>query len=265
MNLVVYADFTEPECYLAGRRVDALTHSRLPARAEPVLVDWRAVECDPHRPVTGDSASGRADDLRSSFDSLAPLLLPGEQLPWRLPPVVPKTQAAVSAYAEAHGTAVAAEVRRLLFDLYWREGADIGSPTVLRTPLAGPMLRSGATADPLRQFGYAVGPHRDPITSSAYRRIRDWRAQWLELGAPELPVVLVDGTTLTGLDAVRRLGKEIIRLDADVEPKLGDARRYPPLDGAPALSWVSQIGGDWLHLYRVGAERQPVPTRVYRG
>lgn len=242
----MYADFSSPECYLASRRADVL--------AAAATVDWRAVEEHPRMPVMGASLS-EGEHLRSRFAALEELLMPGEQLWWRLPRLVPKTQAAVSAYAEAHGAPVDAEVRRLLFDLYWRDGADIGSPAVLRTRLAGPMLRSGIAADPLRQFGYAVGPHRDPITASAYRRIRTWREQWQEMGSPQLPVVLVDGATLTGLDAVRRLGKEIERLDVDVKPVLEDARRYPELDGTPPLSWVSQIGGEWLHLYRVAAGR----------
>ncbi|MFC6703756.1 DsbA family protein [Flexivirga alba] len=244
MNLVIYADFSGPECYLASRRADAI--------AAAAAVDWRAVEQYPRRPVSGVPVS-ESEQLPARLAALEQLLLPREQLPWRLPTVVPKTQAAVSAYAEAHGTRVDAEVRRLLFDLYWRDGADIGSPTVLRTPLTGPMLRSGADADPLRQFGYAVGPHREPITTGAHRRIQAWRGQWQQLGGAELPVVLVDGATLTGLDAVRRLGKEIARLGVDVAPVLADPLRYPALDGNPPLSWVSQIGGEWLHRYRIGA------------
>jgi len=39
MGLIVYSDFSCPECYLASRRVDAL-------RAAGVEVDWRAVEHD---------------------------------------------------------------------------------------------------------------------------------------------------------------------------------------------------------------------------
>ena len=241
MDLVIYADFCSPESYLASRRVDAL--------ASVAWVDWRAVEADSQRPVTGVPLS-EGEHLPSRLAALEALLLPGEQWSWRLPTLIPKTQAAVSAYAEAHGTRVDADVRRLLFDLYWRDGADIGNPNVLRTPLAGPMLRSGVDADPLRRFGYAVGPHREPITAGAYRRIRVWREQWREAGSPDLPVVLVDGATLTGLDAVRRLGKEIERVGVDIEPELLDAARYPAVDGTPPLSWVSQIGGEWLHVYR---------------
>ncbi|GAB3499877.1 DsbA family oxidoreductase [Flexivirga lutea] len=256
MDLVVYADFTEPECYLANRRVDALTQSCGPAQPETVTVDWRAVECCPGRPVTGIATPGEQERLRYRMQALQRLLLPGEWLPWHPSALVPKTQAAVSAYAQAHGTPVDAEVRRLLFDLYWTDGADIGNPTVLRSPLAGPMLRSGADCDPVRRFGYAVGPHRDPISSRAYRRVRAWRNEWQQMGAPQLPVLLVDGATLSGQDAVRRLGREILRLAVDTDPVLSDARRYPELDGTPALSWVSQVGGDWLHLYRALAPHQ---------
>lgn len=246
MSLIVYADFDSPACYLASRRADVLAADR--------PVDWRAVEVRPDRSVLGVAAS--ADDrsaLAVRFKALEALLLSGERLPWAMPAAVPKTEAAVSAWAQVYGSAVAGDVRRLLFELYWRQGADIGNPNVLRTPLAGPMLRSGVDADPVRECGYAVAVNRGPITGVAHRRIRDWREEWQALGRPELPVVLVDGATLSGLDAVRRLGKEIAYVGADVDIVLADARRYPAVEGEPSRSWVSQIGGRWSTLYRAAA------------
>ena len=47
---------------------------------------------------------------------------------------------------------------------------------------------------------------RGPVTTAAYRRIRAWRTEWQELGSPALPVLLVEGATLHGADALRRLG-----------------------------------------------------------
>lgn len=73
MSLVVYADFTAPECYLA-----------------------------------------REDQLDTRFAGLTPLLLPGEVLPWSRPRMLPKTEAAVSGYAEAYGAGVRDDVRRIL-------------------------------------------------------------------------------------------------------------------------------------------------------
>lgn len=203
MSLIVYADFSCPDCYLTSRRADALTAAGVP-------IDWRAVEHTPQLPVAGTRLSAADQQaLTERFAALDNLLLPGETLPWTAPASVPKTEAAVSAYAEAYGAGVADDVRRLLLELYWLHGADIGSPNVLRTPLAGPILRSHSLAEPLHESGYAVSVDRGPITTDAYRRIRSWRTEWRQLGSPLLPIVLTGGATLSGLDALRRLGKEI--------------------------------------------------------
>lgn len=249
MSVVVYADFSDPACYLASRRAELL------AAEQPV--DWRAVDSRPRQPVTGRpvDAAGRRE-IEQRFAALQQELLPEETLPWVAPGLVPNTGAAVSAYAEAHGTPVDAEVRRVLFELYWRDGADIGSPNVLRTPLAGPMMRSGVDSDPIRQFGYAVAQHRGPITAVAVSRIAGWRAEWEALESPELPVLLIGGATLSGMDAVRRLGKEIVATGVSPDTSAEDPRRYPVTAfGDPPRTWVSQIGGDWLLHYRVSSGR----------
>lgn len=248
MSSILYADFSCPECYVAANRADILA-------AAGVSVDFRAVEHQPELPVPGRRPTAADQDtLRSRFTDLRGLLLRGEELAWTMPPLIPKTEAAVSAYAEVYGSPVDDEVRRLLFDLYWREGADIGDPNVLRTPLAGAVLRSGSAADPLKQVGYAVSVNRSPITTLASRRVRTWRQEWQQLGNPALPVLLVDGATLHGAGAVRRLGKEIIYAGAQVNPDLPDPRRYPHVEVRPSLSWVSQVGGRWRNVYRPGSD-----------
>jgi len=245
MNLIVYADFSCPDCYLTSRRADALATAGVP-------IDWRAVEHAPQLATTGARHSAADQQaLTERFAALDALLLPGESLPWTEPAVVPKTEAAVSAYAEAYGAGVADDVRRLLFQLYWLGGADIGNPNVLRAPLAGPILRSHSSAGPLHESGYAVSVDRGPITTDAYRRIRSWRTEWQELGSPALPIVLTAGATLSGTDALRRLGKEIGYVDAQVDPQLDDPRRYPSISDRPSASWVSQIGGRWRNTYRL--------------
>lgn len=246
MGIVVYVDFGSPAGYLAARRADALLAAGVP-------VDVRAVQTCPGLPVSGSRLSaGEQDALAARFAALALLLVAGEELPWTMPGFVPRTEAAVAAYAAVHGSPAGEDVRRLLFELYWREGVDIGNPNALREPLAGPVLRAGSDADPLRQIGYAVSFDRGPITTAAARRIAAWRDEWAQLGRPELPVVLVEGATLTGVDAVRRLGKELTYVDADPAPVLADPRRYPAIEGRPPQSWVAQIGGRWRTLYRTG-------------
>lgn len=243
MSLIVYGEFVGPECYLASRRVDALA-------AAGVDVDWRAVE---PRPGLGMSAERLTDADRAALaDRLAELddlLVPGERLPRRAPAFRPHAGAAVSAYAEAYGAGVDADVRRLLFELYWRRGVDIGSPAALREPLTGPILRGSAAAYPLRESGYAVSVAGGPVTTDAYARIRSWRSQWMELGEPELPVLFAGAARLSGTDALRRLGKEIGYAGADPDPDLADPMRYPSLTVRPGMSWLSQIGGPWSYAY----------------
>jgi 2-hydroxychromene-2-carboxylate isomerase len=244
VNLVVYADFSSPDCYLASRRVDALA-------ACGVAIDWRAVEGSPLTQVSGHRLpAAEQEAITERFRVLDGLLLPGETLPWSMPTAVPKTEAAVSAYAEADLGGVGDDVRRLLFELYWLRGSDIGNPVVLRSPLTGPILRARSDAAPLREAGYAVSVDRGPITAAAYRRIGSWRAEWQSLGSPRLPVLLVGGATLGGLDALRRLGKEITYVGAALEPELDDPRRYPQVAVRPSAAWVSQIGGPWRNVYR---------------
>lgn len=247
--MIVYGDFSCPYCYLASHRVDAL-------RACGVEIDWRAVERRAQLPVIG-LASGAGDRLEAELAEITGLLVAGEELPWALPAIVPKTEAAVSAYAEAYGAGVADDVRRLLFSMYWVEGADIGNPNVLRNPLAGPILRGSSIADPLRQAGYAVSVARGPITTTAWRQIRAWRREWQELGTPSLPTLLDGGATLTGALAARRLAKEMAHVDAPPTPELGDPRRYSTISVHPQAEWVSATGGRWAHDYMLA---DPTPT-----
>lgn len=239
MGVVVYGDFTDPYSYLASRRVDAL-------RAAGRAVDWRAVESQRQVPVTGTRDQARIADIARRRQQVATLLADGEELPGPRPGFVANTKAAVSAYAEAYGAGVANDVRRLLFALYWEHGLDIGNPNALRTPLAAPILRGNSLSDPLRRFGYAVSVTRGPITTSAWRRIRAWRAEWDTLGARELPIV-VDGSgpALSGTAALRHLAEQM----KHATTKLNTVLTNPPSQSehtvrAP-IGWASHTGGPW--------------------
>jgi 2-hydroxychromene-2-carboxylate isomerase len=250
--LVIYGDFSCPMCYLASQGVDALTNAG-------VAVQWRAVEHRPDLPVgglrhgldTGSAAERSLGDARA-------LLRPGDQLPATVPALVPKTMAAVSAYAEACGAEVEDEIRRLLFSAYWEGGVDIGSPTVLHTLLAGAFMRGRATSDPIRRFGYGVAVTGGPITSQAWRLIRGWRQEWQALGAPELPS-LWDGTrVISGKRAVRQLAVEVSQapvpggaLDGSGTRARAGSGWRPPTTVCPPASWVSQIGDPWRRASRM--------------
>lgn len=248
LRLVIYADFGSLACYLASRRVDALT-------AAGTTVDWRAVEADPGLPVGGRrmEAAGHAA-LERELELLESLLLPGEDLPLSLPAFRPNTHGAVSGYAEAYGAGVSDDVRRLIFDAYWTCGRDIGSPETLRRLLAGPLLRGHSPSVPVTEFGYAVSPSRGPITTAAYRRIRDWSRQRDALGAGSLPVVVVDEwSSVSGETALRLLERELLRAGTPIDPALPAPGRYPVPDDRPDLFWVSETGGRWRHAWAAGA------------
>lgn len=242
--MIVYADFSCPECYLASRRADLLA-------AAGVEIDWRATQHTPELPVRGRRL-GEADTsaLSARFTRLARLLLPGEELPWTAPALQPRTEAAVTALAEASGGGVGDDVRRVLFDLYWRDGVDIGDPNALRAPLAGAIRRGHSATSALCESGYVVAPDRGPVSMTGWRRLRAWRTGYAELGCPPLPVLLVDGATLTGDDALRRLGKEVVYAGAATAEPSDNPGRYPELGVYPGPHWVSQIGGPWQTAHR---------------
>lgn len=201
MSAVVYADFGCPACYLASLRVD-----RLLAAGQPVP-DWRAVEHRPRLPLIGLRLDASARILRNQeLDTIRLLANPGqEKLPARAPDLLPHTTSAVAAYAEAYGAGVADLVRPLLFHAYWVDGKDIGDPEVLRRLLPAAFAQGSRTSDPIRDFGYAVTPQHGPITTAAYRRMREWQQDWLALGTPVALTLTTDDTTLTGAVALNNL------------------------------------------------------------
>lgn len=202
MTLVIYGDFTCPACYLASWRADLLAGG-------DEAVDWRAVEHEPRRPLTGEHPGPRERGCWDErWQAVQAVLLSQERLPGRLPAVVPSTRGAVAAYAEAYGAGVPDRARRLLFRACWVDGRDIGDPEVLRG-LLGDTIRSGHSASPpLREWGYAVSAARGPVTTSAFRLIRDWRRAWSSSGAPQEPLLVgPDGVSVVGRAVLTELGR----------------------------------------------------------
>jgi hypothetical protein len=197
--VIVYGDFNCPYSYLASMHVDALLRAGYP-------IEWRAVERAPFLPVGGrrldDTAQAELDD---ELQRLRELAFGREELPRTPATFTPNTKAAVVAYTEAVGAGVGNDVRRLLFDAYWKSGLDISSPDLLRTLLA-PAIRSGSsTAFPLREAGFAVSMARGPITVSAYRRGCEWHDAWVEVGTGITPTLIDGKLTLTGESALVRM------------------------------------------------------------
>jgi hypothetical protein len=243
---VVYADFADPAAYLASRYADRLARAGTP-------LHWRAVEVDPTVAVTGRRLDpAEQEELRAQLEQLA-LACDGASRPVpNVPAFEPNTQGAVSAYAEASLAGIADDVRRLLVELYWHRGADIGSHAVLRTALAEPFLRSRSRSVPLHEFGYAITADRAPITSAAHREIRAWRTQWQRLGAPRELLVVCGTSSYRGADALRLLAKELAGADDDANPEPAEPDPSPDVTDP---KWISQTGGRWLRGYHLSHGR----------
>src|SRR5699024_11190388 len=130
----------------------------------------------------------------------------------------------------------------------WVDGADIGSPEVLRTRLAGPILRGTSPSSALRRSGFAVSGNRGPITTDAWRRIAAGRGEWAALDTRDPTVnTAEDGRQLAGDEALRWLEKELAGREIHVPS--ADPARYPEVVGRPGQSWVSGVGGPWARAW----------------
>jgi DSBA-like thioredoxin domain len=226
MNVIVYGDFNCPYSYLASQRADLLSRAG-------VAVEWRAVEHDRGLPVTGS----RPDRDQAAWDrelaEVASLALPGEQVPAGPPAVISNTKAAVAAYAEAVSDGVASELRARLFAAIWVQGLHLSSAYEIRRlitavmwpqeditdRLASPdfpglLLRDPDLARIVRRSGGTIAPDGGPLTTAGWRRIRQWRQEWLALPSQVIPAVI-------GPDHVARPGTDGLRYLADLAGRAG--------------------------------------------
>ncbi len=218
MTVLVYGDFNCPYSYLASQRADRLS------RTGAAPVEWRAVEHDRALAVTGTPSDRDGAAWQRELAEVALLALPGEQAPIA-PPLVSNTRAAVAAYAEAVTDGLAGEMRRRLFRAIWVEGQNISSayqvrrmvtglmwpPEDIRDRLASPELPSLMNRDPdlariVRNSGGTITPDGGPLTTAGYRRIRQWRGEWLRQPLHTVPAVIgPDGIRHSGADGLRYL------------------------------------------------------------
>jgi predicted DsbA family dithiol-disulfide isomerase len=224
---VLYGDFSCPWSYLA--------HSRLlRLRATGTTFELRAVEHDPWRARPSRSSDQALACLSEELDRVTALLLPGESLPLAPPHAVPHTRAAVSGYAEAFGAGVADLAAPRLFDAYWTRGTDLSSPAGVRSLLADAVVTGTSPSDPLRRWGHAVDVTGAPMTTTAWRLVRDWRDGWTAMEKEVVPVlVLPDGEHVYGVDAVEHLGRLVWTSGVDPSAELTwpEPGPRPPLDG----------------------------------
>jgi hypothetical protein len=187
--------------------------------------------------VTGS----RSDCDRAAWDrelaEVASLALPGEHVPAEPPTLISNTEAAVAAYAEAVSDGVAGELRRRLFCAIWGQGLHLSSAhevcrlvTEVMRPqeditdqLASPDIPSLLLRDPdpgwiARRSGGTIAVNGAPLTTAGWRRIRQWRREWLALPSQVIPAVI-------GPDQVMRPGIDGLRYLADLAATAG----LPPL------------------------------------
>lgn len=251
---VIYADFSSARCYLASQLVDRL-------RNAGHSIEWRAIEGEAGLPVGGRRRTSQesAEVAVIGAELEAEPVLRGCLLR-DLPNLVPHPTAAVSAYAEAVVAHVAPEVRAALFAAYWTHGADIGDPEKLRTILAPAFLCSDSTCDPIKGFGYAVAMTREPITGAAWRLLRTWRTDWMQVRDDELPVVVDAAGRYAGVDAVHRLAELLDPLADDTAlsgvdgwANVHKSHWAPETTVLPPETWTSGVGDPWR---RAGLLRQ---------
>jgi 2-hydroxychromene-2-carboxylate isomerase len=218
MTVIVYGDFNCPYSYVASQRADLLSRMG-------TAVDWRAVEHDRGLAVTG----GNPDQHRAAWDreltEVASLALPGEHVPGAPPRLVSNTKAAVAAYAEAVSDGAADELRRRLFQAIWVQGLHLSNADAVRRlitavmwpaeditdRLASPdfpslLLRDTDLARIVRRSGGTIAQDGGPLTTAGWRRIRQWRQEWLALPSQVTPVVIgPDHIARSGAGALRYL------------------------------------------------------------
>jgi hypothetical protein len=244
-RVTVYGDLSCPWSYLASRRASLLA-------AAGLQVDWRMVEHD--RPVPGAPRrdAERLEATRRDLELVEADLLPGERLPHALAGLVPYTGPAVAGYAEAYVAGVGERARRLLFDAFWVHGVDLGQARVVRTLLVDAVRSGSAPGEPAREWGYAVDVTGAPVSTAAWRLLREWRAEWSAAG-PVVPVVAeAGGLRLAGVEAAAWLGAQVQRRGLDPDgPAL---YRSPRTDrgGGDLVDryWASEHGNRWMQRRR---------------
>lgn len=223
MTLIIYGDFNCPYSYLASQRADRLI------RAGAARIEWRAIEHDPELARTGTSSAATRFSWEKELAEVATQALPGEDVPAAPPALTSNTHAAVAAYAEAVDDGIADELRRRLFAAIWVQGQHLSSASEVRRlatglmwqpeniawRLASPDIPGQLDHDPdlerlVRRSGGTIAGDGNPLTTAGWRRVRQWRENWLALPSQVIPTVTGPGQVAwAGTDALRHLAGQV--------------------------------------------------------
>lgn len=181
---ILFSDFNCPFCHA--------TEERLAALGAEAAVEWRGVEHAPELPVpTAPANEALRAELAREADALASL---APELPIRAPEGKPNTRLAhITAIAMDRdaGPGAASRFRRAVSRAFWREGADIGELSVLRS------LAEAA----------GLGELPPPGEEDAHR-LAAWRVEWSRAGTAAVPTLMAaSGAVLPGLVDQATLGR----------------------------------------------------------
>jgi len=168
VTLIVYGDFNCPFSALASVRVDALLRRGL------ADVEWRAVEHEPEIPVEGRRADERK--LDAELAGIAKMVRPDEAFAPLIPAIYPSTHDASHVFSTLEGEA-AHFYRRHAFDAVWASGRNISDVSVLGESGVG---------------------QREP-------RADAWQREWEDIERRSVPLLVMDGEIVRGVDALERL------------------------------------------------------------
>jgi len=215
VTVMIYGDFNCPYSYLASQRAGLLNRAG-------IAVDWRAVEHERRLPVTGSLTDHDRAGWDRELTEVTSLALPGERVPV-LPVMISNTAAAVAAYAEAVSDGIDGELRRGLFRAIWVRGLHLSGAYEVRRlvtdvtwpcegvaqRLASPdfpglLLRDPDVTRVVRGSGGTIAFNGVPLTTTGWRRVRQWRQEWLALPSQVIPAVI-------GSDHIVRSGVEGLR------------------------------------------------------
>jgi 2-hydroxychromene-2-carboxylate isomerase len=235
VTVIIYGDFNCPYSYLASQRADLLNKAG-------IAVDWRAVEHDRRLPVTGSRTDTDRAGWERELAEVALLALAGEQVPV-LPMMISNTEAAVAAYAEAVSDGINGGLRRSLFRAIWVRGLHLSSPYEVRrlvTDLTWPhedvaqrlassdfpglLLRDPDVTRVVHRSGGTIALNGVALTMTGWRRVRQWRQEWLALPSQVIPAVI-------GSDHIVRPGVKGLRYLAGLGGSAGLPASLPAQAG----------------------------------
>jgi hypothetical protein len=165
-----------------------------------------------------------ADQLRAAIEAHIAAVGAAEAARWRLS-TPPTARCSAASPTRPISDGVAGELRRRLFHAVWVQGLHLSSASEVRRLITGVMwpqeditdrlsspdipsllLRDPDLARIVRRSGGTIAPDGGPLTTAGWRRIRQWRQEWLALPSQAIPAVIgADQIVRPGIEGLRYL------------------------------------------------------------